>query len=92
MEDWNDPCNIDIENLIQIVGKHVESWTNVKDPTDASITKLSGLTNVTCLVKARDKSIQPRYVIFKAFKKGLCDRNLEGTVFKALSDQGKGPR
>ena len=64
MEDWSDLSSIDIETLIPIVGRHIQSWENVRDIRDAEIRRLSGHKNITCLIKARDKSIQQRYIVF----------------------------
>lgn len=92
MEDLHDPSNINLESFIPIVGKHIESWKNVKDHNDAFITRLSGLSNVTCLIKAHDENIEPRFLIFRLFANELCDTSIENMVFETLSEHGIGPK
>lgn len=90
-KDLNDFKNYNLEQYIPIIGRHLSSWRDVKTEEDAVIFKLSGLSNISCMVKAKSKSISPRYVIFKVFVNPLCDRELESTVFEWLSDQGLAP-
>jgi hypothetical protein len=47
--------NQELTNYIPVIGEHLESWNGVKSANDATIIKLAGLSNITCLVKARDK-------------------------------------
>lgn len=90
-KDLNDFKNFNLEQYIPIIGQHLSSWRDVKTEEDAVIFKLSGLSNITCMVKAKSKSVSPRYVIFKVFVNPLCDREQESTVFECLSDQGLAP-
>ena len=91
-EDLNDMKSDKLAKHIPIVGKHLDSWKNVITPDDATIIKLSGLSNITCLVKAKDRSVVPRYVIFRIFNNDLAEGDFEGAVFQCLSDEGIGPK
>ena len=72
----------ELNMFIPYVGKHLESWKDIKDSNDATITKLSGLSNITCMIKAKSKSVEPRFVIFRVFDNPLCESDVEDIVFQ----------
>ncbi|CAI2371447.1 unnamed protein product [Moneuplotes crassus] len=90
-KDINELKDAHLEKYIPIIGKHLSSWKDVITEKDAVIFRLSGLSNITCMVKAKSKSVSPRYVIFRVFDNELCSNELESSVFECLSDQGLGP-
>jgi thiamine kinase-like enzyme len=90
-KDLNDFKNVDLEHYIPYIGKHLSGWKDVKTENDAVIFRLSGLSNITCMVKAKSKSVSPRFVIFRVFNNELCDSEVESAVFECLSDQLLGP-
>ena len=73
---------LELNKYIPIVGKHIESWKDVKDENDATITRLSGLSNITCMIKANDKHVEPRNVIFRVFDNPLRESDVEDIVFQ----------
>ncbi|CAI2371357.1 unnamed protein product [Moneuplotes crassus] len=90
-KDITDLKDMHLEKYIPIIGTHLSGWKDVKTEEDAIIFRLSGLSNITCMVKAKSKSVSPRYVIFRVFDNELCSNELESAVFDCLSDQGLGP-
>ena len=82
----------ELNMFIPYVGKHIEAWKDIKDEKDAVIIKLSGLSNITCMIKANDKHVEPRSVIFRVFDNPLCESDVEDLVFQWMSDHGIGPK
>lgn len=80
----------ELKKHIPFLAKHLDGWKDVGED-DAIISRLSGLSNITCKVKAKSKTVKPRHVIFRIFNNTLCESDVEGAVFKCLSDQGLGP-
>ena len=64
-KDIGDIKTSELTKHIPIIGKHLSGWKDVKTEEDAVIFRLSGLSNITCMVKAKSKSVSPRYVIFR---------------------------
>lgn len=70
-KDINEIVDQELSQHIPIIGQHLDGWKDIKTEEDAIIFKLSGLSNITCLVKAKNKDISPRYVIFRVFNNEL---------------------
>ena len=39
--------NQELENYIPLIGKHLDTWKDVKNKDDAEIKRLEGLSNIT---------------------------------------------
>ena len=70
------------------------SWSQADVTLEqVSIRKLSGLSNACYRVELREsEGVEPRVLLYRKFECEIVDKQIEATVFKAMSDSGLGPK
>ena len=71
----------------------IDEWADQIKPDDLIITRLSGMSNAVYKVEVRPNvsaKLKLKNVIYRQFEQDLTDATIERTVFRAMSDAGKG--
>ena len=67
-------------------------WGSVQESDISQVQRLSGLSNVTIIVRTSKPSVEPSVLIIRFFMNELINLEQEQTAFKTLGEQGLGPK
>lgn len=74
----------------------MHQWAQLKSFDDIEVKRLNGNSNAVFKVHIKD-GLYPditeyRTLLYRRYEQELCDKRIEQAIFKAMSDDGSGPK